>query len=178
MNTPRRQSSLLARVTSGANPFSAAPPSRSLATSRPAGAAGTDICHYPTPLGFVSLMSALRPSGGVARGDDLSFHLDAAEPGYLTQLARQIVSGGILSFQWRQSFWVPLFQFEAGTARVKSCVSQVLQELTPAFDSWETVVWFIQPHALLNSERPLDVLADRFDDVVQAARNDRFVAMG
>ena len=123
-------------------------------------------------------MSAYRPSGGIARGDDLSYHLSAAEPGYLTHLARQIVSGCILNFQWRQSFWVPLFQFEPGSSQVKTCVSQAMGELIPAFDSWETAVWFVQPHTLLNSERPLDVLDKKPNDVLEAARNDRFVAIG
>jgi len=174
MNTPSSRLSIFSRV-------SASQP-RVLIQAHPtcdaAEAAEAPISSYPTPLGFVSLMSAYRPSGGIARGDDLSRHLSAAEPGYLTHLARQIVSGSILSFQWRQSFWVPLFQFEPGTSQVKTCVSQPMGELTPAFDSWETAVWFVQPHTLLNSERPLDVLDKKPNDVLEAARNDRFVAMG
>lgn len=141
-------------------------------------AANPDITYYPTPLGFIALMSAYRPSGGTSRGDDLSYHLADAEPGYLTQLARQIVSGEILNFHWRQSFWVPLFQFEPGTSQVKAGVAQVMKELKTAFDSWETAVWFVQPHPLLDGARPLALLDAQPRQVKNAARNDRFVAMG
>ena len=136
------------------------------------------ISSYPTPVGFVALISAFRPSGGTARGDDLSHHLDAEAPGSLTQLARQIASGNILNFQWRQSFWVPLFQFEPGTCEVRACVSRVMQELKDAFDSWETAVWFVQPHPLLGGARPLALLDSQPQRVVNAARNDRYVAIG
>lgn len=136
------------------------------------------ISHYPTPLGFVALLAAYRPTGGTVRADDLSRHLRSEEPGHLTNLARKLVSGSILSFSWRQTLWVPLFQFLPDSSAVRPGVSRIMDELADAFDSWEIAVWFVQPNSWLNGQRPLDVL-DRFHaDVVQAARADRFVAMG
>ena len=136
------------------------------------------VSHYPTPLGFVALLSAYRPTGGVVRADDLSRSLRSEEPGHLTNLARRLVSGAILSFSWRQTLWVPLFQFEAGTSTVRPGVARVMDELQGAFDSWEMAVWFVQPNSSLNGLRPLDLLGKQDAEVLQAARVDRFVAMG
>lgn len=136
------------------------------------------VSDYPTPLGFVALLSAYRPTGGVVRADDLSRSLRSEEPGHLTNLARRLVSGAILSFSWRQTLWVPLFQFEAGSSAVRPAVAQVMGELQGAFDSWEMAVWFVQPNSSLKAMRPLDLLGQQDAEVLQAARVDRFVAMG
>ena len=136
------------------------------------------ISHYPTPLGFVALLSAYRPTGGTVRADDLSRHVRSDEPGHLTNLARKLVSGSILSFSWRQTLWVPLFQFEPGSSLLRPGVTRIMDELAGAFDSWEIAVWFVQPNTWLKGQRPLDVLDRLGTDVLQAARADRFVAMG
>ena len=136
------------------------------------------ISHFPTPLGFVALLAAYRPTGGVVRADDLSRHVRSDEPGHLTNLARKLVSSSILSFSWRQTLWVPLFQFEVGSSDVKSGVARILDQLTGAFDSWEMAVWFVQPNSWLNGMRPLDMLPSRQAEVLRAAQADRFVAMG
>ena len=136
------------------------------------------ISEYPTPLGFVALLSAYRPTGGTVRADDLSRHVRSEEPGHLTNLARKLVSGSILSYSWRQTLWVPLFQFSPNSSAVRSDVTRVMDELAGAFDSWEIAVWFVQPNSWLKGQRPLDVLDRLGADVLQAARADRFVAMG
>lgn len=136
------------------------------------------ISHFPTPLGFVALLAAYRPTGGVVRADDLSRHVRSDEPGHLTNLARKLVSGSILSFSWRQTLWVPLFQFEFGSSDVKSGVACIMDELTGAFDSWEIAVWFVQPNSWLDGMRPLDLLPGRQAEVLRAAQADRFVAVG
>lgn len=136
------------------------------------------VSHYPTSLGFVALLSAYRPTGGAVRGDDLSRYLRSEEPGHLTNLARRLVSGAILSFSWRQTLWVPLFQFEASGSTVRPSVARVMDELEGAFDSWEMSVWFVQPNSSLNELRPLELLGKHDAEVLEAARVDRFVAMG
>ena len=136
------------------------------------------VSHYPTPLGFVALLSAYRPTGGAVRGDDLSRYLRSEEPGHLTNLARRLVSGAILRFSWRQTLWVPLFQFKESGSTVRPEVARVMDELEGAFDSWEMAVWFIQPNSSLNELRPLELLGKQDADVLEAARVDRFVAMG
>jgi hypothetical protein len=136
------------------------------------------VSYFPTSLGFVALLSAYRASGGTVRADDLSRHVRSEEPGHLTNLARKLVSGSILSFSWRETLWVPLFQFEANGCNVKPDVARVVDELTGAFDSWEIAVWFVQPNSSLKGQRPLTLLGKLDAEVLQAARVDRFVAMG
>lgn len=148
--------------------------------SQPVAAPGptNGVSHYPTSLGFVALLSAYRPTGGVVRADDLSRYLRSDEPGHLTNLARRLVSGAILSFSWRQTLWVPLFQFEAGRSAVRAEVAQVMNELRGAFDSWEMAAWFVQPNSSLKELRPLDLLGKQDAEMLLAARVDRFVAVG
>lgn len=136
------------------------------------------VSHFPTSLGFVALLSAYRATGGTVRADDLSRHVRSEEPGHLTNLARKLVSGVILSFAWRQTLWVPLFQFEAGSSTVRPSVARVMDELHGAFDGWEIAVWFVQPNSWLQAQRPLDLLGKQDAEVLQAARVDRFVAIG
>ena len=136
------------------------------------------VSHYPTPLGFVALLAAYRPTGGVVRADDLSRYVRSDEPGHLTNLARRLVSGAILSFSWRQTLWVPLFQFEARSSSIRPAVARVMDELQGAFDCWELAVWFVQPNSSLKELLPLDLLGKQDDELLQAARIDRFVAMG
>lgn len=149
-------------------------PSKPVAAATPA----QPVSHFPTPLGFVALLSAYRSTGGTVRGDDLSRHVRSDAPGHLTNLARKLVSGAILSFSWRQTLWVPLFQFEPNGTDVKPTVTRVVDELTGAFDTWEIAVWFVQPNSWLKDQRPVDLLDSHAAEVLQAARVDRFVAMG
>jgi len=54
----------------------------------------------------------------------------------------------------------------------------ILAELRDVFDQIELAEWFVRPNSLLEGEIPLGVLAFRPDSVLQAARIDRFVAIG
>lgn len=149
-------------------------PSQPVALGEPA----TAVSQFPTPIGFVALLSAFRATGGTVRSDDLSRHVRSEEPGHLTNLARKLVSGAILSFSWRQTLWVPLFQFEGGGGTVRPSVARVMDELHGAFDSWEIALWFVQPNSWLKEQRPLDLIGKLDAEVLQAARVDRFVALG
>ena len=168
---PRHQAERVVAQTESASediPFQSVAPTQQAAA----------VSQFPTPLGFVALLSAFRATGGTVRSDDLSRHVRSDEPGHLTNLARKLVSGAILSYPWRQTLWVPLFQFEAGSGAVRPSVARVMSELNGAFDSWEIAVWFVQPNTWLKNQRPLDLMGTQDKDVLQAARADRFVAMG
>ena len=51
-------------------------------------------------------------------------------------------------------------------------------ELTPVFDDWELALWFGRGNSSLSGAVPAEKLATSLYDVWQAARIDRFIAVG
>ena len=93
-------------------------------------------------------------------------------------LARWIVGREVLSFVWRSQTLIPLFQFDPQRGCVRPGMRETIAELSAAFDDLETALWFAQPNAWLTGSAPADVFAHDTPAVLEAARADRFVAMG
>ncbi|MEO8807568.1 MAG: hypothetical protein ABI433_15920 [Burkholderiaceae bacterium] len=93
-------------------------------------------------------------------------------------LARLIANGDVFGFEWRGVMWIPMFQFELRDLSVKPATHQVLAELGSGFDDWSCATWFARPNPCLNFRIPVDLLAADLPGVLQAARTDRFVAVG
>lgn len=129
---------------------------------------------------FAVLRDAYRASGGIARGDDLARMLNERQCGDFVSLAMLILAREVFAFQWQQSFWVPMFQFDLHDLAVKPSVNAraVLLELVDQFDGWELALWFAQPSHWLHGARPVDLLNSNLAEVLEAARTDRFIAAG
>ena len=125
---------------------------------------------------FVALRAAFRATGGIARGADLACTLAQRRRGDIASLARLIVGAEIFSFEWDDTFWVPMFQFVPGALAVKPGPRQVLAELSRVYDGWTLAVWFARPNSWLNGCRPVDRLDADLPTVLAAARADRFIA--
>ena len=134
----------------------------------------------PCDQDFAALRTAYRASGGIARGDDLARLLDEHHSGDFVSLAMSILEGELFAFQWQQTFWVPMFQFDLRDLSVKPNPNarRVLTELAGEFDGWALALWFAQPNHWLHGARPVDVLNANLSEVLQAARTDRFIAAG
>ena len=137
-----------------------------------------EISSVPSSRGFKALLSAFQATGGAARGDELAGLMADRQLGTLASLARNIVSGEVLSFQWRHSFWVPMFQFELDDLSLKKGPRKVLAELVKVLEPWAIAAWFAQPNSWLKYQRPVDLLDSNLSAVFAAARADRFVANG
>ncbi|MEP7101972.1 MAG: hypothetical protein ABI781_15785 [Burkholderiales bacterium] len=134
--------------------------------------------ELPTPNGFAALLAAFRATGGTARGDDVARLLEDHGLGDFIGLAKLIAKGDVFGFEWRSVLWIPMFQFELRDLSVKRATQQVLAQLGSGFDGWSCAAWFARPHSCLNFQAPVDLLATRLADVLQAARTDRFIALG
>ena len=126
---------------------------------------------------FAAMRSAYRAAGGFAGGDDLARLLQDCGRGSFSTLARRIVAGEVFGFEWRHTFWIPMFQFTDGL-EVKPGLKAVLAELASEYDGRRLADWFVEPNGWLEERRPIDVIDESPDDVLQAARADRFVATG
>lgn len=119
--------------------------------------------------GFVALLSAFRNSGGTARADALVPLLQERRCRDYVSLARLIGSGSVFGFKWRQTLWIPMFQFDPIDLSPTQGLQEVLTELVGVFDSWELAHWFAEGNAGLAGRRPSETLADDWPSVLHAA---------
>ena len=127
---------------------------------------------------FVELLSAYRPSGGLAR---LSEVLSRAKrnplpPAYSLNSSRRLSKA--IQFEWQGQAWLPLFQFDLATQEVLAHVGQIVCEFDNVLSSWELADWFVQPHVALQCLRPIDVFRRSPSLLLAAARQDRFTMTG
>jgi hypothetical protein len=132
----------------------------------------------PSSPGFVALLAAYRSTGGIARAKDLSNVLQDHSRGGYTSLARLMTTGKVFSFKWRNTHWVPMFQFNLMDLSIKPGPQQVVAELRDVLDDWLLACWFAESHAALQGGRPVDLIDTRLADVLDAAREDRWVVAG
>jgi hypothetical protein len=132
----------------------------------------------PGDTGFLALCAAYRGSGGIARGTDLAHWLCGRGEGDSRALAGLIVGSQAFSFDWHDTFWVPMFQFSPVQPALGPAARQVLAELAPLLDGWQLAAWFVRGSTWLEGQRPLDLLACQPDRVLAAARTDRYVIDG
>ena len=69
-------------------------------------------------------------------------------------------------------------QFDFGVGSIRPQAHQVFTTLTPAFDAGEMVSWFVEPNVWLNGAAPVSKWWLDAVSVLQAARTDRYVALG
>ncbi len=127
--------------------------------------------------GFVAMLRGYKESGGLGRGDEVAERFKAAGHD-VAWLARWIVERQVLSFEWRSELWLPWFQFNPADMSLRKEPQLIGTELTATFDAWHLSKWFIEPSCWLNNRRPVEVLRSDPNEVLHAARTDRFVALG
>lgn len=136
------------------------------------------ISSVPTSAGVAAVLSAFHASGAVVRGDELAMMLKDLKMGDLASLGRAMSSREICSFQWRSAFWIPMFQFDLDSLAFKPGPRKIIQELSGVFDEWMLTAWFAQPNSGLKGCKPVDLLNSNLPAVFEAARADRYVAVG
>jgi hypothetical protein len=127
---------------------------------------------------FMDMLRTFRNTGGIARGDEVVDMLRAARSFDVSYLARAIVNREVLSFEWRDELWLPLFQFDPKDMTLREAPRRVVAELACAFDGWALAQWFATPNSWLAGRMPVEAIGDYPADVFHAARGDRFVAIG
>jgi len=136
------------------------------------------IGELPSSSGFAALLAAFRATGGTARGDDVARLLEDHGIGDFIGLARLIAGGEVFGFEWRKTMWIPMFQFELRDLSVKPEAQQLLEALGDGFEGWACAAWFARPNSWLNLRAPVDLVATHLDEVLEAARTDRFIVVG
>jgi hypothetical protein len=124
------------------------------------------------------LPEAFRSSGGVVSTDALIMMLRRRSDQPISLLARWLVNRDVISFKSNGQTLLPTFQFDCLHGAVRPGVLGALAELRSAFDDDEIAAWFAQPNSSLFGDSPVNLIDKDPAAVLEAARIDRFVAMG
>jgi len=127
---------------------------------------------------FVSMLPAFRATGGLATGDELGVKLDRLQHAGMSNLARKVAGGELICFDWHNSLWLPMFQFNPQTLEMDAMVHQIFCEISGIMDGWEITQWFARPHAALGGAMPVERLNGSVEALLNAARSDRLIARG
>jgi hypothetical protein len=127
---------------------------------------------------FLDMLGAFRLSGGLARGHEMASLLARRSGDNIGMLARWMVNGEVVHFDWQHETWIPLFQFGGSTMAIRSGVGAVLDEFRDVLNPWEIGQWFACPCASLDGQKPADAMALNPDGVLHAARCDPFQRVG
>jgi hypothetical protein len=125
----------------------------------------------PSGAGFVELLEAFRTTGGTAPGDIVGRLLEDPHFGNAVSLAKLIHTGRAFGFEWRDSQWIPMFQFDANDLDLKASAQRVRAELPSPWSGWNVATWFASPNARLDGRSPADSLESDLHAVVQAAQS-------
>lgn len=116
--------------------------------------------------------------GGLASGDQVASMLRCEQGQPISTLAKWIVSRKVISLVWKSQLLLPLFQFDRADMSPRAEVLAVAQELSRAFDDWELAAWFASPNSWLCDALPAELVLVDHARVMDAARADRFIALG
>ena len=133
---------------------------------------------WQTDQQFVVMLNAYRSSGGLARAHEVAARFRPHGWTAVNHLADWIIKRKVISLEWANKIWLPLFQFSPDTMARLPGLSEVLAELVTAYDDWDIAHWFSQPNPWLADCLPADRLATGAPEVLDAARAARFGVAG
>ncbi len=128
----------------------------------------------PSPCHWMATVSAFADTGGLISGDELADRL--RQP--VALVARWIVSREVVSIDSPWGHMLPVFQFDLPRAALHPEMPVVLAELRGVLEGAELALWFVTPNEWLHGERPALAMRSMLPAVRQAARADRYVALG
>jgi hypothetical protein len=76
----------------------------------------------------------------------------------------------VFGFEWRNSLWILMFQFNANDLSIAPASQAVRAELPELWSGWTVAMWFAMPNSRLQDRRPVDVLGSDVAAVLQAAQ--------
>jgi hypothetical protein len=120
---------------------------------------------------FIALLEAFRATGGTAPGEIVARLLEEHQVGNVVSLAKLIHMGQAFGFEWRNSLWIPMFQFDANDLGLKAGAQHVRAELPSMWSGWQVATWFAAPNTRLDGHSPAARLDSDLDAVVHAAQS-------
>lgn len=107
-------------------------------------------------------------SYGVATAAEVADIVDSKAKNKAAIASRWRRGGKIFAVDLQQKMHYPLFQF-GDNGRPLEVIQKIISSLNPARTNWQIALWFTSRNGWLDGERPVDVLKDNPDAVVDAA---------
>lgn len=123
---------------------------------------------------FVDLLNGYRRNGGLARAQEVAARFKRQGINDISPLAAWLLKREVISIEWQAKLWLPLFQFHPQGMTLRAGLSSVLAELVGIYSDWELARWFTQPNPWLADQTPADSLVASAEQVLNAARAERF----
>ena len=123
----------------------------------------------PSGPGFIALLEAFRATGGTAPGDVLGRLLEEHCAGSAVSLAKLVHTGQVFGLEWRNSLWIPMFQFDPDDLSLRASAQQVRALLPQLWSGWTLAAWFARANPLLGGSSPADMLDADLPAVIDAA---------
>jgi hypothetical protein len=127
---------------------------------------------------FAAMSRVFAEHGGMATANELVHSMRTCLPQPLSVVARWITQRAAVQVAWRSQTWFPWFQFARNPISIRRPVADVVLELRDAFDDWDIALWFASGNAWLHHASPIETIGQDADEVLRAARIDRFVVKG
>jgi hypothetical protein len=136
----------------------------------------------PDGHGFVGLIHAFFSCGGTLEAAVVDRLLKACGRGLRGGLADGVsggVSGGlsrllatrqVFGFEWRDTLWIPMFQFNPDDLSVRPGSQRVRDELPVLWSGWNQACWFASPNHWLGGRTPVEMIDAAPRDLEEAAR--------
>jgi len=124
---------------------------------------------------YIVMKRAFQATGGMDSGDEVARRLVCCSTQPISTVARWILNRDVLAFRWACQTLIPLFQFEPIDMGLNPAVRSVLGELSDIYDRWGCALWFATPNPWLQEQRPVDIIRTQAQQVLDAARVERFV---
>ncbi|HXD06942.1 MAG TPA: hypothetical protein VN680_12885 [Burkholderiaceae bacterium] len=116
--------------------------------------------------------------GGLFSSDTVARLMRQSTEQPISRLAHWMVERTVVQIGWRAQTLLPLFQFVPHEMTLRPQVAQIVRELSDAYDDWDVAWWFANSNVFLDGALPVDVLERDAQAVLNAARADRFIAIG
>lgn len=138
------------------------------------------------PSEWVATEAAFADTGGLVSGDELAELIRTGNKGHvpphafqpISLVSRWIVAQRVVTIESPWGPLLPVFQFDFARAAVYPGVELALRELKDVFGGMDLALWFVTPNEWLGGARPVQGVSKHLVAVQQAARADRFVALG
>jgi hypothetical protein len=125
----------------------------------------------PSGRGFIALLQAFRATGGTAPAEIVGRLLEEHQFGNSASLAKLIDAGQAFGFEWRESLWIPMFQFDVNDLTLNARVQNVRATLPSMWSGWMLASWFAGPNVRLEGRSPAHMLDLDLAAVLRAARS-------
>jgi len=127
---------------------------------------------------FIGMLNAYRPSGGLARAQEVAAKCQSSMGTSTHTLAHWMVKRKVICFEWQSRMWLPLFQFNQRDMTLQEGLGDVLAELVVVLDDWAIANWFTRINPWLADATPADAWAASASEVLNAARSECYVVAG